>query len=339
MINGIQRRLILTKCARPARKAVKPTLNQSRFQSTKTQAEDASSGASSDPRAKEADRLIEDDFAILRKDYKTPKNPLVLAHGLLGFDELSVAGRFAPRVQYWRGIKDALLAKNVEVITTQVPASASIEQRAVALLDDIRAKAQGKSVNIIAHSMGGLDARYLISSLKPKDVEIKSLTTIATPHRGSSFADFVFRELGDAKVSTVYKLLERLNIQSGAFAQLTTKYMQESFNPDNPNSPSVRYFSYGAQFDPSIWSVFRFSHDMMEPIEGPNDGLVSVSSSKWDEEGYRGTLNGVSHLDLINWYEPYSRPNAAKAYYLQDEPVEMVGCRNDFDPAKVRTQI
>ena len=36
--------------------------------------------------------------------------------------------------------------------------------------------------------------------------------------------------------------------------------------------------------------------------EGPNDGLVSVMSSQWGgEDGYKGTLLGVSHLDLINW--------------------------------------
>ena len=33
--------------------------------------------------------------------------------------------------------------------------------------------------------------------------------------------------------------------------------------------------------------------------EGPNDGLVSVASSRWGS--YKGTLVDVSHLDLINW--------------------------------------
>ena len=259
---------------------------------------------SSDPRVADLGRLIEDDFAKLRDKYQTPKYPIVLAHGLLGFDELRLAGKFLPGVQYWRGIKEALNANNIEVITTAVPASASIEQRAVALMKDIKAKARGKSVNIVAHSMGGLDSRYLISNLKPWDLEIKSLTTIATPHRGSSFADFLFREIGDLNVPKVYKLLARLNLESGAFSQLTTKYMRETFNPANLDDPSVRYFSYGAQFRPSLWSIFRFSHEMIEVIEGPNDGLVSVASSKWDEKGYRGTLDGVSHLDLINWYVP-----------------------------------
>jgi triacylglycerol lipase len=55
-------------------------------------------------------------------------------------------------------------------------------------------------------------------------------------------------------------------------------------------------------FEPEIWSVFRQSHRFIEAEEGPNDGLVSVESSKWGgEASYKGTLVGVSHLDLINW--------------------------------------
>jgi triacylglycerol lipase len=49
-------------------------------------------------------------------------------------------------------------------------------------------------------------------------------------------------------------------------------------------------------------SVFRQSQRIIEQEEGPNDGLVSVASSKWGgESGYKGTLMGVNHLDLINW--------------------------------------
>jgi hypothetical protein len=55
-------------------------------------------------------------------------------------------------------------------------------------------------------------------------------------------------------------------------------------------------------FEPEFWSVFRQSHRFLEAEEGPNDGLVSVESSKWGgEASYKGTLVGVSHLDLINW--------------------------------------
>lgn len=246
-------------------------------------------------------RLINDDFAAFQEKYQSPKHPIVLAHGLMGFDELHLAGRYLSGIQYWRGIKEVLVANDVHVITTSVPATGSIEERAKALEKDITEKAAGKDVNIIAHSMGGLDSRYLISQLKPKSFKVMSLTTIATPHRGSSAADIVFREIGEEHLPGLYKLLARLKIESGAFGQLTRAYLRDEFNPANPDDPNVRYFSYGASARPSIFSVFRISHDLIEVLEGPNDGLVSVASSKWGQDGYKGTLMGVTHLDLINW--------------------------------------
>jgi triacylglycerol lipase len=69
---------------------------------------------------------------------------------LLGFDELRVGGRYLPGIQYWRGITEALAKKNVDVITAEVPASGSIEARAVGLARVIERKARGKNVNIIA---------------------------------------------------------------------------------------------------------------------------------------------------------------------------------------------
>ena len=74
----------------------------------------------------------------------------MLAHGLLGFDELHLAGNLFPGLHYWRGITQALAANGIEVITASVPASASIEERAAKLSIDIEKKAGGKSVNIVA---------------------------------------------------------------------------------------------------------------------------------------------------------------------------------------------
>lgn len=74
----------------------------------------------------------------------------MLAHGLLGFDELHLVGSALPGIHYWRGIAEAMRNNNIEVITTSVPASASIEERAAKLSSDIEKKAGGKSVNIIA---------------------------------------------------------------------------------------------------------------------------------------------------------------------------------------------
>jgi len=226
----------------------------------------------------------------------------VLAHGLLGFAELKLAGSYLPSINYWRGIREALAANHTQVITATVPPSGSIEVRAAKLAEDIAAQARGKSVNIVAHSMGGLDARYMISQLQPAGVDVKSLITIATPHHGSPFADYLIDGIGPLYLPRLYHLWEQTTgWEPSAFAQLTTKYMVDDFNPRTPDDPTVRYFSYGAMVKdkPPLLSPFRHSHRVIEEREGPNDGLVSVESSKWGT--YKGTLVGVNHLDLINW--------------------------------------
>lgn len=95
--------------------------------------------------------IIHDRFATLRNKYETPKNPIILAHGLLGFEELHLAGQNLPGIKYWYGITDALAAKGVEVITATVPPSGSIEKRAQKLAESIERRAGGKAVNIIAY--------------------------------------------------------------------------------------------------------------------------------------------------------------------------------------------
>ncbi|KAB2107042.1 hypothetical protein AG0111_0g5321 [Alternaria gaisen] len=248
-----------------------------------------------DPRISDFGREIVDEFAVMREKYDTPKHTIVLAHGLLGFDELRIAGQFIPGIQYWRGITDALAHKGIEVIVAAVPPSGSIEARSAKLAESIAVKAKGKQVNIIA----GLDSRYMISQLRPTDFKILSLTTIATPHRGSAFADYMFQTIGPRRIKRVYSVMEYFGFETGAFSQLTQEYMQNSFNPKTPDIPDVRYFSYGASLEPTRWSVFAPSHAIIKQKEGVNDGLVSVQSSRWGD--YKGTLIGVSHLDLINW--------------------------------------
>ncbi|KAF2751342.1 putative triacylglycerol lipase [Sporormia fimetaria CBS 119925] len=253
-----------------------------------------------DPRLQDFGKVIEDEYATIREDYRTPKHSVVLAHGLLGFDELRLAGPNFRGLQYWRGITDALAEKGIDVIVAAVPPSGSIEARAERLYERIAERAKGKSVNIIAHSMGGLDSRYMISQVKPTAFKVLSLTTISTPHRGSAFADYMFETIGPSRIKSLYRALESLGFETGAFSQLTTTYMQESFNPRTPNVEGVKYYSYGASLEPSFWSVFGPSHRIIKRTEGGmNDGLVSVNSAQWGE--YKGTLMGVSHLDLINW--------------------------------------
>ncbi|KAI9791738.1 MAG: hypothetical protein M1816_003548 [Peltula sp. TS41687] len=192
-----------------------------------------------DSRFKHLGRVIKDDYANIRSKYETPKNPIILAHGLLGFDELHIAGPLLPGLHYWRGVTEALAINGIEVITASVPASASIEQRAAKLGADIAQKAAGKSVNIIAHSMGYHDPEDIRAHSR-KNVDVLSLTTIATPHRGSAFADYVFEQIGETRLPKIYKALELLRMESGAFSQLTRRYMREEFNPKTPDREGIR---------------------------------------------------------------------------------------------------
>ncbi|KAL6854089.1 alpha/beta-hydrolase [Trichoderma novae-zelandiae] len=288
---------------------------------------------SHDPRIRDLGRRILDDYATIRETYATPKHPIVLAHGLLGFSELKLAP-LLPAIEYWHGIKQALVANNCAVLATSVPPSGSIEERAEKLAADILAQMRAASasasqhdagkpssstssdggggglegkdgqapvVNIIAHSMGGLDARYMISRLRPRGIKVASLVTIATPHRGSPFADYLVESgAGPLHLPRLYGVIRRAGLGTSAFGQLTTRYMRDEFNPRVPDEGSVRYFSYGAMIDePSLLGAFRVPHGVVWRAEGENDGLVSVESSRWG--AYKGTLVGVSHLDLINW--------------------------------------
>lgn len=115
--------------------------------------------------------------------------PIVLAHGLTGFRQLFGV------VDYFNGIPSDLSSGGAQVFVTQVSAVAGAEQRGEQLLQQIEfiaASTGAGKVNLIGHSEGGLDARYVMG-VRP-DL-IASLTTVATPHLGADLADFLAENL------------------------------------------------------------------------------------------------------------------------------------------------
>lgn len=75
-------------------------------------------------------------------------------------------------------------------------------------------------------AQGGLDGRFLISRLKPTTFHIKSLTTIATPHRGSSYADWILKDvIGEKRIPALLKMCESIGVPGGgaAFEDLTVR--------------------------------------------------------------------------------------------------------------------
>ncbi|MBS2017280.1 MAG: hypothetical protein JST00_30635 [Deltaproteobacteria bacterium] len=188
-------------------------------------------------------------------------------------------------------------------------------------------------VHIIAHSMGGLDSRYLISKLGYGD-RVASLTTISTPHRGSRIADVLLKIIPDdhakaidaaaslwARTFTERELAEGSDLRA-ALTAISEKHTAESFNPSVRDDARVTYLSYaGVSSVASIPNPQDYTacegkidtrlgiRDLMDatlvPAAGfvahgtelrPNDGMVTVESAKWGK--FLGCVP-ADHLDEV----------------------------------------
>lgn len=86
-----------------------------------------------------------------------------------------------------------------------------------------------------------------------------SVTTIATPHRGSSFADHFLSTVGVERLPSVLSLLDLLPNGGGdgrAFEFLTVGNMR-AFNEATPDVDGVRYFSWGAEYEPGLIDTWK----------------------------------------------------------------------------------
>jgi triacylglycerol lipase len=235
--------------------------------------------------------------------------PVVLHHGILGYDTL----RLGPiRVKYFTGIDRAIAGRGYPVIVTRVHPTASIQIRAGQLKRMIfdRLKLLGAAedrVIIIAHSMGGLDARYMISKLGMAD-RVAALLTISTPHRGSPYADWCVKNLGQRLSG--FRLMKLLNLDVQGLNDLTTRSCR-AFNEEILDMPSVKYFSVSACLPRRRMPAFSLlSHRIVYQAEGDNDGLVSLKSAAWGE--HLATWN-ASHWGAINRRFVKTRASAARS--------------------------
>lgn len=224
--------------------------------------------------------------------------PIVLVHGILGFDRLPLVGA------YFRGIREALVADgNVVPEPPQLNTAGSIEERTDNLEDYLNSPANpgvfGKQVHLIAHSMGGLDARHLISRNNfAFSQRVLSLTTIGTPHGGTPFAD-----VGDARFEYVIDALLATGVDVRGFRDLTVAAAVD-FNANHPDAiaplakNTVSYFSIAGQFAPGWADILRIPHEIIVGAEaGENDGLVPVASARHGE--FLGIWQ-ADHFRLVN---------------------------------------
>jgi triacylglycerol lipase len=236
--------------------------------------------------------------------YTQTQYPIVLVHGLFGFDKIGP-------VEYFYGIPAALRSGGATVFTPQVSAANSTEVRGEQLLTEVKRilAVTGKAkVNLIGHSHGGPTIRY-VASVRPDLVA--SVTSIAGVNKGSKVADIMLGLVPDGSLSNsvvrsiadgLGKLLSFLSgsphlpQNSIAAARSLSTAGAAKFNAAHPaglpttacgegaySARGVSYFSWSG--GKSYTNVF----DILDPAMAltslafggaKNDGLVASCSSR-----------------------------------------------------------
>ena len=231
--------------------------------------------------------------------------PIIMVHGI-GFRDLKF-------FNYWGRMPRLLKQNGATIYYGHQNAWGTIEENAAKIaqtIDLALSETGADKVNIIAHSKGGLDSRYLISRMGYAD-KVASLTTMSTPHRGSALIDLLNR-LPDGCYRLIAGCFDKSFSKVGdekpdcyhASKQLAPAYC-ETFNEQTPDSPSVYYQSYTSvmrgMLSDSLLSVPYLFMQLL--CHEKNDGLVTVSSAKWGD--FKGVFEnqkrrGLSHGDMID---------------------------------------
>lgn len=243
------------------------------------------------------------------------KYPIILLHGMGYNDE--------HKLSYWGRIPQIYKERGYTIHYGHQDSSATTAANAKQIarhLDELFAEESIDKVNIIAHSKGGLEARYLVSQLGYAD-KVASITTLSTPHHGSKtvdklldffpkwlvrfvciFFDLVFKILKDEKPETYNAILTFRTDNS------------ERFNDENPDVAGIFYQSYAfvmknIRSDMLMWLPSL----VVKLMDGENDGLLTPESVKWGE--FKGIIRsnsnrGISHGDEIDFRrKPFCNQN------------------------------
>lgn len=255
---------------------------------------------------------VEYDYAVYKMECETQraesqvcktKYPFLLVHGI-GFRDFKY-------FNYWGRIPKALIKNGATVYYGNQEALGTVKDNAEDIkkrIEEVIKETGCEKVNIIAHSKGGLDARYTASVLGMGNY-IASITTVSTPHRGSQIADEA-NKLPDSFYRMVANFMDERFKKLGdknpdfytACHQFTSEYA-EQFNKEVPDCEGIYYQSYmSVMKNASSFAILSLTYLILKKY-GRNDGLVTEESAKWGE--FRGTFEnkhrrGISHGDMID---------------------------------------
>lgn len=231
---------------------------------------------------------------------------------------------------YFKQMVPFLKEQGFKVTATQVAFADSLQMRANQLKNKVLAflrETNSEKVHIIGHSMGGLDARYMIAKLTDDSGnsmadKIASLTTIGTPHKGTSAATPLLTRGGD----DIIEVFDVIGLPLDGFKDLTEeaceKFNQEVLEKEVNNS--VVYFTYATYQDKDsvftpIKVTWQIIHDAMRQngdVNGRNDGLVDFPSQQWDkalihpiDQNKKKVIHQnefpfqADHLNQVGWWD------------------------------------
>jgi len=238
-----------------------------------------------------------DDLTVLSLKY-----PVVLVHGIFAHDRGGI-------IDFWGRIPKILREKNIKVFLGNTDAWGSYESNAELLkaaIDKVIEETNCEKVNIIAHSKGGIDSRYLIWKYDYGD-KVASLTTISTPHHGAEIADLIYNQkiVHSRTAKNALMIYGKLygDINPDLYNvnyQLTTNKMRE-FNENIGMDNKVYYQSiYTTMRNSFDDMMFFYSYWYIKILTGDNDGIVSEYSAKWGDNITK-IEGGISHAEIIDY--------------------------------------
>jgi len=234
------------------------------------------------------------------------KYPLLLVHGVFFRD--------SEKFNYWGRIPKELEDNGAVCYYGNHQSAAAVSESAEELkerIEKIIEETGCEKVNIIAHSKGGLDSRYMISVLG-MDKYVASLTTINTPNRGCEFADYLLSRMSKELVNgiankynyTLKKLGDTNPDFISAVEDLTASKCKE-LNDKIVDSKNVYYKSVGSKLNVARGGRFplNLTHNFVQGFDGDNDGLVGKNSFSLGDDFEYLTVKGkrgISHGDMID---------------------------------------
>lgn len=236
-----------------------------------------------------------------RRALGRPPLPVVLVHGLFGFDEIAIG---ASRHAYFKGIGAQLEQGGRKVVNARLSPVGTIEARAGELAGCIRAHGDARVI-VLAHSMGGLDARYAIARFGLAS-QVSALVTVGTPHRGTPVADLT------ADLATrlgIAKALSLAGVSLETLQDLTSARMLR-FNEEVPDVSSVSYGSVVGRVAQKLQTnpLLLPGYLWMAERAGANDGVVPAASQRWGrvlaeiEADHWAQIGWSKHFDAPEFY-------------------------------------